>query len=108
VVLLVAGGVPLMIALGRQRASEFAVTNKRVIFKTGIVHRNTTEIFLNKIESVGVSQTTTGRLLGFGSIAIHGTGGSTEPFLRMARPFELRRQVQEQIAKLNPGISVGT
>jgi hypothetical protein len=45
-VLLAAGGAPVIAAVLRNRASEFAVTNKRVIFKTGIVHRNTTEMFL--------------------------------------------------------------
>ena len=98
--LLAAGEAPLMIALIRKRASEFAVTNKRVIFKTGVVQRRTAEMFLNKIESVGVDQTIAGRLLGYGSIVIHGTGGSSEPFERIADPLQLRRQVQEQIAKL--------
>jgi len=41
-----------------------------------------------------------GRIFGYGSIVLRGTGGSTEPFHKIARPLEFRRQVQEQIARL--------
>ena len=84
--------------LGRSSA-EFAVTNKRVILKTGIIRKRTAEMFLNKIESVGVDQTLTGRIFNYGSIVIRGTGGSLEPFERVSAPLEFRRQIQEQIAK---------
>jgi len=98
--LIVVGAVPLVKAAIQRRASEFAVTNKRVIFKTGVVHRRTAEMFLSKIESVGADQTIVGRILGYGSIVLRGTGGSTEPFEKIANPLEFRRQIQEQIAKL--------
>jgi uncharacterized membrane protein YdbT with pleckstrin-like domain len=99
-VVLVVGLVPLVRSLIRRSAAEFAVTNKRVIFKAGVVDRKTAEMFLNKIESVGVDQTIAGRIFGYGSVILRGTGGSTEPFDMVARPLELRRQVQEQIGKL--------
>lgn len=83
-------------------ASEFAVTNKRVILKAGLVHTRTQEMFLNKIESVGVDQTVWGRMLGFGSIAVHGTGGSSEPFHNISRPLDFRHQIQEQIGGIPP------
>src|SRR5688572_8921241 len=68
--LIVIGLVPLIKASIERRASELAVTNKRVIFKTGVVHRKTAEMFLSKIESVGADQTVAGRLLGYGSIVL--------------------------------------
>ena len=98
--LIVIGAVPFVKALVQRNAAEFAVTNKRVIFKTGVVHRRTAEMFLSKIESVGADQTILGRVLGYGSIVLRGTGGSTEPFEKIDRPLEFRRQIQEQIAKL--------
>jgi uncharacterized membrane protein YdbT with pleckstrin-like domain len=98
--LILIGSVPLLKAAIERRASELAVTNKRVIFKTGIVHRKTAEMFLSKIESVGADQTVIGRLLGYGSIVLRGTGGSTEPFQNIDRPLEFRRQIQEQISRL--------
>ena len=99
-VVIVVGVFPLIQSLIRRSAAEFAVTNKRVIFKAGIVTRTTAEMFLNKIESVGVDQTIAGRIFGYGSVILRGTGGSTEPFNMVTRPLELRRQVQEQIGKM--------
>src|SRR5262245_55956344 len=56
-VLIVIGSLPLMKAFIDRASAEYAITNKRVIFKEGIVYRRTAEMFLSKIESVGVDQT---------------------------------------------------
>src|SRR5437016_3672734 len=96
---LVIAALPLLTTFLSWRSAEFAVTNKRVILKTGFIQSKTAEMFLNKIESVGVDQTLTGRILGFGSIVIRGTGGSLEPFHRVSAPLEFRKQIQEQIGK---------
>jgi len=80
--------------------SEYAVTDKRVLMKIGLIRRNSLEIFLDKIESIHVRQSVPGRILNFGSIVISGTGGSKDPFNYIPRPLHFRRQVQEQIEKL--------
>jgi hypothetical protein len=36
-------------------------------------------------------------MLGYGSITVRGTGGTSEPFSHVANPLEFRRQVQRQI-----------
>jgi hypothetical protein len=46
---------------------------------------------------VEVEQSVAGRILGFGSITVRGTGGTNEPFNHVADPLEFRRQVQHQI-----------
>lgn len=79
----------------KQWTSEFVITNKRVIIKTGLISRHTLEMNLSKIESVNVSQSIIGRILGFGSITIVGTGGSTETFNNIKNPVEFRKQFQE-------------
>jgi uncharacterized membrane protein YdbT with pleckstrin-like domain len=106
IVLRVIGGMLLVAAVIRavgvwilMSSAEFAVTNKRVILKTGFVRNKTAEMFLAKVESVGVDQSVLGRLLGYGSIVIRGTGGSLEPFSDIARPLEFRRQIQQQIGR---------
>jgi uncharacterized membrane protein YdbT with pleckstrin-like domain len=101
---MVLGVMPLISALIRRSAAEFAVTNKRVILKTGVIQRRTTEMFLGKIESIGIEQTILGRMLGYGSIVVHGTGGSSEPFDFIAPALEFRRQVQEQIGKTTEAV----
>jgi uncharacterized membrane protein YdbT with pleckstrin-like domain len=95
----VIAGIPILSALLTWRSAEFAVTNKRVILKTGFVQSKTAEMFLNKIESVGVNQSIMGRVLGYGTVEIRGTGGSLEPFHHVSHPLRFRNEIQEQIGK---------
>lgn len=94
--LVVGGGILFLVRLIEYKTSEFAVTNKRVIVKVGLLRRRTLELLLQKVETVGVDQPILGRLLGFGTIVVTGTGGTKEPFANIADPLEFRRQVQEQ------------
>ena len=80
--------------------SEFAITNKRVIVKMGLIRRQTVELNLQRVESVSVDQTIMGRILGYGTITIIGTGGTREPFRRIAHPLEFRKAVEEQLSLL--------
>ena len=82
----------------RSSSSEFAVTDKRVIIKVGLMRRRTLETMLGKVEGIGVDQSLTGRMLGFGTIVVTGTGGTKEEFDRIANPLEFRRQVQAAIS----------
>lgn len=74
---------------------EFAVTNRRVIVKTGLISRKTLEMNLSKIESVNVDQSIFGRLLGYGTITIIGTGGTRESFPNISKPLLFRKKFQE-------------
>ena len=77
--------------------SEFAVTNKRVLIKTGWIRRHSLETLLSKIEGIRVEQDVLGRMWDYGTIVVSGTGGSKEPFRRIASPMQFRREIQEQI-----------
>jgi uncharacterized membrane protein YdbT with pleckstrin-like domain len=93
-------GVALLSAIPpaiRYISSDFAVTDKRVLARMGILHRQSLETLLSKIEGIGVEQDLWGRLLGFGTITITGTGGTRESVAGIPRPLEFRRQVQAQI-----------
>jgi len=74
---------------------EFAITNKRVIIKTGLISRRTFEMNLSNIESVNVDQGILGRILGYGTIRIVGTGGTKEIFPNILRPLAFRKKFQE-------------
>lgn len=80
----------------KRMANEFAVTDKRVLIKTGLVNRNTVEMLLSKVENISVEQTMMGRMLGYGTIGVTGTGGTTEPFHDIANPLEFRKHVQAE------------
>jgi uncharacterized membrane protein YdbT with pleckstrin-like domain len=99
-VLLLAGSAWMAVGVIRWRATEITVTSRRVFIKTGVLGRHTTEILLAKVESVSIEESMLARLLGFGKVTVHGTGGTPETFERIARPHAFRRQVQVQIEAL--------
>lgn len=86
-----------LFAVMKRNATEIAVTNRRVIIKTGMANRRSLEIMLPKVESIGIEESAWGRLLGYGTVVIHGTGGTPDPFPKIAHPSEFRKHVQEQI-----------
>lgn len=98
IVALLASGVAVVSGALKRSATEMALTNKRVIVKTGIATRRTIELMLTRIESIVVEEPTLGRVLGFGTVIIRGTGGTPEVFEKIAHPLEFREQVQSQIA----------
>jgi len=83
------------IAILKMLTSEFAITSKRVIMKTGILSINTFELNLTKIESINVTQSFLGKSLDYGTITFIGTGGSKEKFHKVSNPMEFRRKFQE-------------
>tara|TARA_Y100000991_G_C21810756_1_gene279587 strand:- start:185 stop:610 length:426 start_codon:yes stop_codon:yes gene_type:complete len=54
--------------------TERVLTDLRYIQKTGWIKRDTEEIRISKIEEVDLKQSILGRILGYGSINISGTG----------------------------------
>lgn len=92
----------------RMTTSEFGVTTRRVIIKTGAVQRRTTEILLEKVESINVNQSFWGRLLNYGTIVVTGTGVTLEAFTNIADPLEFRRQIQAQIFADNDSAPLNT
>jgi len=99
-VLLIAGAVTILVGAVRRNTTEMAVTNRRVVIKTGLAARKTIEMLLNKVESIEISETAFGRMLGYGTVLMIGTGGTSEPFHKVAHPLNFRSQVQQQIEKL--------
>jgi uncharacterized membrane protein YdbT with pleckstrin-like domain len=83
--------------LAKRNATEMAVTNKRVLIKTGMGNRRTLDLMLSRVESIGVEESFWGRMLGYGSVVVRGTGGTPESFVMISHPQEFRRNVQEQI-----------
>jgi len=73
--------------------TEIGVTNRRVIYKRGILSRRTAEMNMDKIETVLIDQSLLGRLLGFGAISIRGSGASIETLPHIAKPIALRSAI---------------
>jgi len=76
---------------------EFAVTNKKVLAKSGIFSRNTDELQLKKIEGCDVRQGLVGRMLGFGSIVVSGTGSQKVVFAGIDNPLSVKKLIDSRI-----------
>jgi len=77
----------------RRATTELAVTDHRVIFKTGLLSRHTIEMNRDKIESIDVDQSLLGRILGYGTIIVRGIGGSLEPIRNIGDPLTFRSYI---------------
>jgi len=73
--------------------TEFAVTNKRVIYKKGFIWRQSAEMNMDKVEAVDVTQSIPGRMFDYGTIHVKGTGTGIEHLHRIAQPLALRNAI---------------
>ena len=75
------------------QTTEFAVTNRKVIAKTGFIRRHTLELLLSRVESVAINQSVLGRIFNFGYVTVVGTGGTRETFKLIKDPVNVRSQI---------------
>ena len=73
--------------------TEIAVTNRRVIYKKGLIRRQTNEMNMDKVESVKIDQSVLGRMLDYGDVTILGTGEGFETLRTISSPIELRNSI---------------
>jgi uncharacterized membrane protein YdbT with pleckstrin-like domain len=80
------GAIMLLGAYIRQVSTELVVTNQRIIAKYGYISRSTFEIMISRVTGANFEQTIRGRLLGYGTILVHGAGGDISPIDLIADP----------------------
>ncbi|MGE0254382.1 MAG: PH domain-containing protein [Alphaproteobacteria bacterium] len=80
-------------------ATEIAITNRRVIAKTGWISRDTSELHIDRVEGANVDQSVIGRLLGYGTVTVTGTGAGTTPMPMIADPLAFRAALSEALTK---------
>ncbi|MHB8206232.1 PH domain-containing protein [Mucilaginibacter sp.] len=78
------------------KSSEFVVTNRRIMLKTGVLKRKLVELQLNRAEGLMVNQGIIGRILNYGSIIVT-SGGVKEVFSPIAQPYEFKKHVNNAI-----------
>src|SRR5215469_5232684 len=77
----------------RRATTELAVTDQRVIYKTGLLARHTLEMNRARVESVTVDQTFLGRILGYGTVTVRGVGSAFEPIRSIGDPLTFRTHI---------------
>jgi uncharacterized membrane protein YdbT with pleckstrin-like domain len=97
VLLFLFGVISLLNAFITRISTELAITSKRVIAKIGLIRRKTIELNHSKVESFNVDQSIFGRIFGYGTIVVNGTGGGKTPISSIDSPLDFRRQAMEAI-----------
>ena len=67
--------------------------------KYGFISRTTFEIMINRITGANFDQTVVGRLMGFGTIWVHGAGGEVSPISGVSNPQLFYRALVSMLDK---------
>ena len=86
---------PLIYTYIEHNCTEYAVTNKKVICKTGFISIKMNELRKEKIENIVISYSILGRILGYGDLSFTGTGGSPIIFKKIGRPKSVKKQIEK-------------
>lgn len=98
--IIIVGIVLFVLDFTRLSTTEVALTNYRLIHKTGFLARHARELQLTSIEAVNVDQGVWGRLLGFGRVTVHGTGDDTWVTPMIANPIGFRRELEAALSQV--------
>jgi hypothetical protein len=96
-ILLAFGALHLLGAWLTRVTTELAVTNRKVVGKWRLIARRTIEQRLEKVDSIEVEQTILGRILGYGTVEVRGSGVTMTPLRMIGDPLTFRRRVEEAI-----------
>jgi uncharacterized membrane protein YdbT with pleckstrin-like domain len=77
--------------------TEIGVTNQRIIYKRGMLERETNELQLRSIEEIRFNQDVLGRIFDYGKLEIHGTGDDAIFLPALADPIALRAALQDAV-----------
>ena len=80
-------------------ASEYVVTNRRIMMREGFFYRHTNETRLATISQINVNQSLLGQILNFGTVIINAFG-AFDTFTMIAKPFLFQKYVNEQLDKV--------
>ena len=78
----------------RNLTTTIFLSNKRFFYGHGLLRRKTHEMVVAKIETIDVKETLWGRLFGYGTVFVAGTGAGSLTMRYIKRPFELQRQIR--------------
>ena len=74
--------------------TEICITNKRLIYKQGLIARHVGEMNVDRIEGVNVYQGIFGRLFGYGGVIVRGMGVGEVGLPQMREPIAFRKAIE--------------
>ncbi len=95
------GALQLIAAFVRQISTELVITDQRVIAKHGLISTTSYELMMAKVEGATIEQTIMGRILGYGTLMVKGTGGGISPIDHVSRPFYFHAALMDALQESN-------
>ena len=86
-------------ALTINNGKQYVITTRRLIFKHGIIKRQSMELLLRKCEGVKIEQSIMGRLLNYGTVIVT-TGEASSCYHHIKSPLTFSTQINQQIDNL--------
>lgn len=87
-------GLLMLLSLSK---TEMVCTNKRVIYKTGIIAVKTQELRNTKVESISVQQSLFGRMFGYSDIVFCGSGNTNIKYRCVKDPIIVKSKYESVI-----------
>jgi uncharacterized membrane protein YdbT with pleckstrin-like domain len=78
--------------------TQYTITTRRLVMSTGIVRKRSLDMARSKVESIAVNEPWFGRMVGYGTVVVGGTGGTKEAFHMVPDPQGFRTSAQEPVA----------
>jgi uncharacterized membrane protein YdbT with pleckstrin-like domain len=94
VALLVAGIIIFFSMMIHKWTTEIGITSHRLVKKTGFISLKTAEVAIPNIEGVRVNQGIWGRIFGYGTLRIEGTGDDSVDIPNIDDPVGFRRAIE--------------
>jgi uncharacterized membrane protein YdbT with pleckstrin-like domain len=98
ILIIVAGALNALGGFIRWLTDEISVTTLRIVSKRGWLIRRVTEVSLSKFEACEIAESLLGRLLGYKTLVVTGSGGTTHHFTMVRRARALRDHILAQAA----------
>ena len=90
-----------VLALIQRNTSDFAVTDRRLIVKFGLINRTSVEQRLSKIDAIIIRQGFWGRIFNYGSIVVTGSGWVGSRFGPLGNPMAFKMAIERAIDERN-------
>jgi len=88
----------LLVTAAAYAKSTITLTDRRLIFRTGLLARTAGELPLENIEAIILSESLLARLLGYGTVTVTSVGGLRFPLPYMPAPQNFHATLQKAVA----------
>jgi uncharacterized membrane protein YdbT with pleckstrin-like domain len=98
-------GLPLLLVTWvAYLKSNITLTDRRLIFRTGLLSRVTGELPLENIEAIILAEPLLGRILGYGTVTVTSLGGLHFPLRYLRSPQRLHASLQRAVVAAKSSI----